>query len=41
MGFEFKEIGIKGLFEIIPKVYGDGRGFFLNPTAKRILPRLG
>lgn len=30
MGFEFKEIGIKGLFEILPQIYGDGRGSFFE-----------
>jgi len=35
MGFEFKEIGIKGLFEIIPKVYGDGRGFFFESYSQK------
>lgn len=30
MAFEFKECGIKGLFEIIPQIYGDGRGSFFE-----------
>ena len=35
MAFEFKECGIKGLFEIIPKVYGDGRGFFFESYSQK------
>lgn len=30
MAFEFKECGIKGLFEILPQIYGDGRGSFFE-----------
>ncbi len=30
MGFKFKEIGMKGLFEIIPQIYGDVRGGFFE-----------
>lgn len=34
MSFEFKELEIKGTFRIIPKVFGDERGYFTE-TYKR------
>jgi len=34
MPFEFKQLDIKGVILITPKVFGDGRGFFLE-TYKR------
>lgn len=30
MAFEFKKCGIEGLYEILPKVFGDSRGYFLE-----------
>ena len=35
MAFEFKECGIKGLFEIQPKVFGDARGYFFECYSER------
>ena len=35
MAFEFKKTDIAGLYEVLPKVFGDRRGFFLESYSKR------
>ena len=35
MAFEFKKTDIEGLYEVLPKVFGDRRGFFLESYSKR------
>lgn len=35
MAFEFKKTGIEGLFEVVPKVFGDSRGFFLESYSRK------
>lgn len=35
MAFEFKKTDIAGLYEVLPKVFGDRRGFFLESYSRR------
>ncbi len=41
MAFEFIKTDIEGLYEVLPKVFGDQRGFFLESYSKRDFEKAG
>ncbi len=41
MAFEFIKTNIEGLYEVIPKLFGDKRGFFLESYSKRDFEKAG
>ncbi len=41
MAFEFIKTDIEGLYEVVPKLFGDRRGFFLESYSKRDFEKAG
>ena len=41
MGFEFRELAIKGVYVITPQVFGDSRGYFMETYKKDVFAEHG